>query len=389
MKLLMLYGVNCTKEIWKYIKPYLDEYEVEYVEYPHEITLHATKVEHITKWVYENYSSNYYDAIIGHSLGGIIALQLISEYKMKCGKIIYLDTNLKPAEMFYRNLMTQEHMNTYGDEIIEMFNAERKFYRIELFEAIQEDFDYTNYLENISQPVYALYGNRGQSEYENRIRDLNLSDDTLDRLEIRFISDACHMIMVENPLQLVCEIKNILQETIVYKELMVEDIEYSMFAFFDRTQVVTKCWRKIDGEWLIKDVPFIDNWSQEEYQEGVQYLKRVIELKGYVVGAFYNGQLKGFASVEYAIFGASAKYMNLSNIHVSKDMRQNGIGKKLFHLAKNWAKEHHAEKLYISAHSAIESQAFYKAMGCVEAVEYNKQLAEKEPCDCQLECSLL
>jgi hypothetical protein len=27
-------------------------------------------------------------------------------------------------------------------------------------------------------------------------------------------------------------------------------------------------------------------------------------------------------------------------------------------------------------------------MGCVEAVEYNKELAEKEPCDCQLECVL-
>ena len=175
---------------------------------------------------------------------------------------------------------------------------------------------------------------------------------------------------------------------IVYKELAVEDINRSMFDFFDRTQVVTKCWRKIDGEWLIKDVPFIDNWSEEEYQEGVQYLKSLIESKGYVIGAFYNGQLKGFASVEPVIFGTSAKYMDLSNIHVSQDMRRNGIGNELFILAKKWEKEQHAEKLYISAHSAIESQAFYKSMGCVEAVEYNKQLVEKEPCDCQLECVL-
>ena len=174
----------------------------------------------------------------------------------------------------------------------------------------------------------------------------------------------------------------------IYKELTVNDVDLSMFAFFDRTQNVTKCWRKINDEWLIKDVPFIDNWSEEEYQEGVQYLKNLIKSNGYVIGAFYNGQLKGFTSVEPVIFGTHAKYMDLSNIHVSRDMRGQGIGKELFNLAKKWAKVQHAEKLYISAHSAIESQAFYKAMGCVEAVEYNKQLATKEPCDCQLECVL-
>lgn len=175
---------------------------------------------------------------------------------------------------------------------------------------------------------------------------------------------------------------------IIYKELTINDVDLSMFTFFDRTQNVTKCWRKINGEWLIKDVSFIDNWSEEEYQEGVKYLKNLIKSNGYVIGAFYNGQLKGFASVEPVIFGTHAKYMDLSNIHVSRDMREQGIGKELFSLAKKWAKAQHAEKLYISAHSAIESQAFYNAMGCVEAVEYNKQLATKEPCDCQLECVL-
>lgn len=175
---------------------------------------------------------------------------------------------------------------------------------------------------------------------------------------------------------------------ITYKVLSVNDVDLSLFASFDRTQKVTKCWRKINGEWVIKDVPFIDNWSEEEYREIVQYLKELINGNGYVVGAFFNGQLKGFASVDSAIFGNRAKYMDLSNIHVSQDMRGQGIGKELFHLAKKWAKEQQAEKLYISAHSAVESQAFYRAMGCVEAVEYNKELVEKEPCDCQMECVL-
>lgn len=176
--------------------------------------------------------------------------------------------------------------------------------------------------------------------------------------------------------------------SITYKTLSVNDISRSLFAFFDRTQNVTKCWRKVNGKWMIQDVPFLDNWSEEDYQEGVPYLKNLISSGGYVVGAFYEGRLKGFASVEPAIFGAYSKYLNLSNIHVSRDMRGHGIGRELFTLAKKWAKERSADKLYISAHSAVESQAFYRAMGCVEAAEYNQRLAEKEPCDCQLECAL-
>ncbi len=47
-----------------------------------------------------------------------------------------------------------------------------------------------------------------------------------------------------------------------------------------------------------------------------------------------------------------------------------------------------AKKLYISAHSSQETQAFYSSMGCIEAREYNKTLVAKEPYDCQLEYSL-
>lgn len=172
---------------------------------------------------------------------------------------------------------------------------------------------------------------------------------------------------------------------IIFKTLSVNDIDLSMFRFFDRTQNVAKCWRKMNDKWIIKDIAFIDNWFKKEYKEVVQYLKNLVDSGGYALGAFCDGKLKGFVSVEPNIFGTNARYMNLSNIHVSRDMRGHGIGKELFESAKIWAKEHNAEKLYISAHSAIESQAFYKAMGCVEAVEYNQYFAEKEPFDCQLE----
>ncbi len=39
MRLLLLYGVNCTTHIWDYINPYLKSFEMDYVEYPHDVIL--------------------------------------------------------------------------------------------------------------------------------------------------------------------------------------------------------------------------------------------------------------------------------------------------------------------------------------------------------------
>lgn len=173
-----------------------------------------------------------------------------------------------------------------------------------------------------------------------------------------------------------------------YREISADEMNRKLFQNFIRRQVVTKCWRKEDGEWKIKDVPFIDDWTEEDYATLVSCLKNTILIGGFVYGAFSEEKLKGFVSVESTLFGGEQRYLDLSSIHVSEDMRGCGIGKVLFLSAKDWAKEKGAAKLYISSHSSIESQAFYKAMGCVEAEVYCQKHVEEEPCDCQLECRL-
>lgn len=175
---------------------------------------------------------------------------------------------------------------------------------------------------------------------------------------------------------------------IQYRELCMDEINRELFQSFVRRQVVTKCWRKENGAWLIKDAPFVDDWSESDYQILVTCLKNTVSSGGFVYAAFDDGRLKGMVSVEPEFFGGEQKYLDLSCIHVSEDMRGQGIGKTLFYAAKEWAKRKGGRKLYISAHSAVESQAFYKAMGCVEAQKYNKKHVEAEPYDCQLECEV-
>lgn len=175
---------------------------------------------------------------------------------------------------------------------------------------------------------------------------------------------------------------------IQYRTLSAEEICPKLFQNFIRRQVVTKCWRRENNTWVIKDDPFIDDWDEKDYQMLISCLKNTILTGGLVHAAFYRNALKGFVSVEPDIFGGEHRYMDLSSIHVSEDMRGTGIGKTLFQTAKNWAKEKGAGKLYISAHSAVESQAFYRKMGCVEAQLYQQKHVEAEPYDCQLECGV-
>lgn len=172
---------------------------------------------------------------------------------------------------------------------------------------------------------------------------------------------------------------------IVYREIGYPELNTELFSAFIRTQIVTDCWRRADGQWVIKGDPFIDDWDDKDFAFLVECLQNTVKTGGLLYGAFADGKLKGFVSVENELFGSEKQYVDLTSIHVSQDMRGLGIGRRLFEAAKEFGRKKGAKKLYISAHSAVETQAFYKAMGCVEALEYEERHVAKEPFDCQLE----
>lgn len=199
MKNLLLYGMNCDVHVWDRFLKDRNETEWDVVEYPHDMLEGAQSIQDITKWVYDNYKGIHYDAIIAHSMGGILALQLALEYAFDCDKIIFIETNLKPAAPFYRNLMTPENMQRYGEEVTCMLQKEAPFYSDAIRASLQDSFDYTSLVRHCPCPVYAIYGDRGQADYENRYQDLCLDENTLEHMDICFVENSCHMPMIENP----------------------------------------------------------------------------------------------------------------------------------------------------------------------------------------------
>lgn len=173
-----------------------------------------------------------------------------------------------------------------------------------------------------------------------------------------------------------------------YRAVELEELTPELFHRFNRHQDVKQCWRKEHGAWVLKEIAFTEEWGTKQFEFLVKCLRRTLHTGGAVIGAFSGGTLAGFASLENELFGNRYRYLQLSSLHVTYEKRGLGIGGKLFHRICTEAKKRGGEKLYISSHSSRETQAFYRAVGCREAAEYNEHLVSEEPCDCQLEFDL-
>lgn len=177
-------------------------------------------------------------------------------------------------------------------------------------------------------------------------------------------------------------------ENVVFRSLSLVDCRLDMLRSFNRYQEVRQCWRKVNDEWVLKDIAFIEDWNDDEKQHHAISLEWCLHHGGKVIGAYIGGALIGFANVDAVFFGVESNYLQLGMLYVSSEHRGKGIGKVLFEHSVSQARMMGADKLYISAHSSKETQEFYKAVGCVEAVEINQMAVEREPYDCQMEYDL-
>ena len=153
---------------------------------------------------------------------------------------------------------------------------------------------------------------------------------------------------------------------------------------FIRHQEVTECWRCVDGEWALMPIAFTEDWDLPRLREEAVDILRAIDEGRAVIGAFDGMQVVGYAGLGERL-GSHEQYIELVSFHVSAPYRGQGIGRRLFEAICDAARAAGADKLYISAHSSKESQAAYRALGCMLAQEVDPVRVEKEPCDVQME----
>ena len=169
------------------------------------------------------------------------------------------------------------------------------------------------------------------------------------------------------------------------KELVLSDINDNMLDYFNRYQEVKKVWRIENNEKVIKKTHFIENWDKPRKQENINEFRKLLKGGGTVLAAFKEENLIAFGTLDSKFIGENNQYLQLLSLHVSYKYRGQGLGTVLFEKLIEKARERGARKLYISAHSSVESIGFYKKAGCIDAKWLYQPQIEIEPYDCQLE----
>lgn len=173
-------------------------------------------------------------------------------------------------------------------------------------------------------------------------------------------------------------------ENIMYKKFDLK--ECTRINEINPSQFIGKAWREIDGRRQLVDINYQESNWPNGYENHLNGLKKTILNGGIAVGAFdCNDKLIGFATLNREFFGEKYNHVLLDQLFISLEYRNKGIGRSLFMICINIAKEWRADKIYICAGSAEETIAFYYAIGCAEAKEVNKTLYEKDKRDFQLE----
>ncbi|MGN0824350.1 MAG: GNAT family N-acetyltransferase [Candidatus Coproplasma sp.] len=151
---------------------------------------------------------------------------------------------------------------------------------------------------------------------------------------------------------------------------------------YSRRQDVKRVYRRMGDEYVLIDMPYVEDWNLEKKRSVASALKSN-EYVAYV--ALDGDTVVGFIGLKKQLIN---KYMVLDFMHVSYEYRGKGIGRTLFNLGRDTAIKAGAKALYISACSSEETIAFYKAMGAELTNNPIREIAEKEPFDMQMICEV-
>ncbi len=155
---------------------------------------------------------------------------------------------------------------------------------------------------------------------------------------------------------------------LVFRRIEESDIRPDLMDDFIWRMEVTREWKNGRAVKLRKSR--VDDKTLDELRAVVKwdllpmvYGRRALGHRGAVFGAFEGERLVGFAFLRDKLIQGRE---SVGVLWVSADYRRHGVGRKLFMLCADAARDAEAATLYISTHPNAETQAFYISLGCYE-----------------------
>ena len=154
----------------------------------------------------------------------------------------------------------------------------------------------------------------------------------------------------------------------------------------DRSEIIHRIYHWQDGGLvLIDDYYDVKGWPTDEPERDTEILLECHDNGGHFFGAFEGETLAGASILDSRPLGKNQNQLQLKFLHVGLAYRGTGLGRSLFALAAEKAKQLEAQKLYISATPSEHTIHFYQSLGCTPAAEINAELFALEPEDIHME----
>lgn len=195
MKGLFLPGYACTGKIWDQLAQPINAFNGIIIDWPKEKLDALTTINSFANWIIGQCSSKP-DYIVGHSMGGLVALQAAE--KMAVEKLILVESYLLTPPPFFRNVLMETAPDHIKTNIFGMLNQEKGLYSEELRVQLQ-NLNMLPLVEKLKSNIALVYGDRGIGNNTEVIHNLGLSDQIQAKVTIEIVEDSCHFPMVENP----------------------------------------------------------------------------------------------------------------------------------------------------------------------------------------------
>jgi len=165
--------------------------------------------------------------------------------------------------------------------------------------------------------------------------------------------------------------------------------EIALFRFIDRREEIEGIYyHGKDGLFMAKEHHEVGEWS-EKFKDRMIAKLNLLHVQGATfLGAMDGDRLVGMAVLDHQEIASGQRRLNLTGLWVSSPFRNRGIGRVLFLLAADEARERGASSMYISATPSENTVRFYRRLGCQPANPVDPELLEKEPDDIHLEYPL-
>ncbi len=208
--MVFLPGFACRSWVWEKCMPLLRGREVVLVDWPEDQTPGWRTLQDYADWLASARGPALAraSAVVGHSMGGLLALMLSGRGAAPRARAVLVDAHLSPAAPFYRTTFAPSTDEAVRRRGIEMVRQALPRYDPLLGQRLKTE-SFLNLAEDAVGAFGAIYGGRGSGE-EEASANLRWPERLRKKAILRIVPNSAHFPMLETPESFVAALEGIL-----------------------------------------------------------------------------------------------------------------------------------------------------------------------------------